>query len=183
MVQGRKLPMFNIKENIANQAALWAGADWNDLAAYIGPNAEAFRPTFDRQKSSWAEKGRGPAFQFSWHWPAFIPFLGIPWFAARKQWLMVGTMVGVLVFINLIAAFLPTASFGFLWFLIPMMAKPTYVQMALAKIAKIKAALPPGQNVHGALAEAGGLSMQNGFIAGAICAALLVSTVAMLVFS
>jgi hypothetical protein len=175
--------MFNVKQNMANAKALWETASWEDVATYIGPNADAYRATFDRHKASWAEKGRGPAFNLSWHWPAFIPIIGIPWAVARRQWLFAGLMVGVIVLANVVAALFPDSGtpFGFMMFLVPMMAKPFYVGTATAAVKKIRDATPPGSDPRAAIAAAGGLNMTHGYIAGAICAVLFALTIFSLV--
>ena len=170
--------MFNVKDNMAKAKALWETANWDELATYIGPNAEAYRSTFDQHLASWRERGRGPAFALSWHWGAFIPLLGIPWAAARKQWLFIAIMVGAIIFINIVAALVASpTSFGFMLFLVPLMAKQYYVQMALTKVRKIKAELPAGVDVRAALAQAGGINMAYGYIAGAICFGLIALSV------
>ncbi len=174
--------MFNVKENMAKQSALWAGADWNEVSAYIGPNSASYREAFERHKLSWAQNGRGPGFKLDWHWGAFIPLIGIPWAAARKQWQLVAILIGAIVLINILSLFLPSPTgFGFMAFMIPMMAKGMFVGMAADKVRKVKAELPAGASLSASLAEAGGLNMTYGLIAGAICAALLVLSVLSLV--
>jgi hypothetical protein len=164
---------MGIQENLNKNKAMWSNVGWDDMAKYIGPHSETYRKTFEGQHADMIALGRSKAFgsHISWHWPAFIPLLGIPWAAARKQWLIVGMMVGVVIIVNIILAYRPSASFTFMLFLVPLAAKNWYVQMAVAKIAKIKDQLPEGPARDAAIAEAGGLNMTYGYIAGTICAA------------
>ena len=175
--------MMSRAERIEKNKNLWTGVEWDEVAAFIGPNAEAFKPAWQAHRDAWVEKGRPPAFLLSWCWPALIPILGIPWFAARKQWPMVATLIGAVVFFNIVLFFMPSAKFGFMLFLVAVIAKPTYVQSAVAKIAKIKETVPAGPQRQAAIAEAGGLNMRNGYIAGAASAAFLLPSVLALIAS
>ncbi len=170
-----KNKVYEIKEN-------WLNSTWEEVATFIGPNAQAFKPIWEKHHTSWREKGIG-AFGFSWCWPALIPMLGIPWAAARKNWFFVYMMVALIVVVNIIAFILPnTAShFSFLAFFAPSLAKPFYVQQAVTKIAQIKREIPMGVAREVALADAGGLNMRYGYVAGAICAAFLTCSILLLV--
>jgi CBS domain-containing protein len=174
---------MGIQENLDKNKDLWSKVNWDDMARYIGPYAETYRKTFDSQHADMVANGRPTGFlkQFSWHWPALIPLIGIPWAVARKQWLIAGLLVGVIIIANIVLAYLPSASFGFMMFLVPMAAKSWYIQMGVAKIAKIKAQHPEGAARDAAIAEAGGLNMTYGYIAGAICATLLALSIMALV--
>ncbi len=172
--------MPSIKEKVEINKALWRDTSWDELATFIGPNAEKYRAFYDKTKQNMIDKGN-PGFQFNWHWPALIPILGIPWAAARKDWGFVAILAAAIVAVNILAFFMPNASFGFMFFLAPAMAKQTYVQNAMAKIGKIKAAQPEGSARTEAIKSAGGLNMTYGFVAGGICAAFIVLSVVALV--
>ncbi len=164
--------MSKRQERIEKTKALWADISWDEVATYIGPNADAYKPTWEKNYADILKQGY-PRFGLSWSWPAFIPILGIPWAAARRQWLFVGLMVGVIILANILMAFTSSSSFGFMMFLVPIMAKNFYVQTAVAKISKIKTAIPDHSSHMKEIQAAGGLNMTSGYIAGAICFVLL----------
>jgi hypothetical protein len=169
-------------ERIAQLQALWTSVTWEEVKTFIGPNADGYKAAWERNAAGIAKQGY-PGFSWSWSWPAFIPILGIPWAAARKQWMFIGIMVGVIVVANIAVALLPGASFGFMAFLVPMMAKNFYVQTTVTKIAKIKETITDEDARTLAIRAAGGLNMLWGYIAGAICTALIIVSVAALVLS
>jgi hypothetical protein len=76
--------MASIKEKVAMGKTLWAETPWEEIATFIGPNAEYYRAYYEKVHTSMAERG-SPGFMFSWHWPGLIPLLGIPWAAARRN--------------------------------------------------------------------------------------------------
>jgi hypothetical protein len=172
--------MVSIKEKAAIAKAQWTDTPWEEIATFIGPNAEYYRSYYEKSHASMAEKGN-PGFMFSWHWPALIPLLGIPWAVARKNWAYVGIMALFYVVIIILGAFMERPNFGFAIFLAPAMAKQTYMQFAMTKIGKIRAATAEGPARDAALREAGGLDMSSGYIAGAICAAIVVLNIVLLV--
>jgi hypothetical protein len=171
--------MVSIKEKAAIAKAHWVDTPWEEIATFIGPNAEYYRAYYEKSHASMIEKGN-PGFMFSWHWPALIPLLGIPWAAARKNWAYVGMMALFYIVIIILAAFMEQTNFGFAIFLAPAMAKQTYLQFAMTKIGKIRAATAEGPSRDAALRDAGGLDMTSGYVAGAICAAIVVLNVVLL---
>jgi hypothetical protein len=58
-------------------------------------------------------------------------------------------------------------------FLVAWWAKEYYTQAAVAKISEIKATIPEGTQRDAAIRAAGGIDMSFGYIAGAICAVLI----------
>ncbi len=164
---------LNIQKNLQRNIDTWSKVTWEDMATYIGPNADYYRAAFDQNHKAMTENGRPKTFTISWHWAAFIPILGIPWAAARKQWLFVAIMVGAIVLVSIISAFLPSASSGFLMFVAAILAKNYYIQMGVAKIVKIKDRIPAGPARDAAIQEAGGINMTYGYVAGAVCFCLL----------
>lgn len=165
--------MATRQEKLAQHKERWTNVTWDEMAAYIGPNADAYKKAWQRTHDVMTEKGK-PGFNFNWSWAALIPILGIPWAAARKQWLFVGLMVAVVVLINVLYYFFPKAgNFSFMPFLVAWWAKEYYTQAAVAKISEIKATIPEGTQRDAAIRAAGGIDMSFGYIAGAICAVLI----------
>ncbi len=173
---------FSIEKNLQKNKDVWRKVTWSDVATYIGPNAEYYQPCFEKLHQSMVENGRPKGFAVGWHWAAFIPILGIPWAAARKQWLVVGLMIGVVIMASIIVAYSKNASFGFMMFFMPMMATNLYVQMAVGNIVKIKATVAEGPARDAAIRDAGGLNMTYGYIAGGICGLLLVVDLCLIFF-
>jgi hypothetical protein len=172
--------MASIKEKMAMGKALWSETPWEEIATFIGPNAEYYRAYYEKVHISMAERG-SPGFMFSWHWPALIPLLGIPWAAARRNWAYVGMMAAVYIIIIILGAFMERPNFGFMIFLAPAMAKQTYFQFAMTKIGKVRAATEAGPARDAALRAAGGLDLTSGYIAGGICGAIVVLNIVLLV--
>ena len=63
-----------------------------ELAAYIGPRAERYRPRFERFTRTGTTR-----FEFSWNWPA--AFAGLWWYLYRKMygWALFDFVLGVLL--------------------------------------------------------------------------------------
>ncbi len=160
------------QERIEKLKQTWTDVSWDDMSNYIGPNAESYRKVWEKNRTSFIEKGK-PPFNFNWSWPAFFPVLGIPWALARKQWLFAGLMAGAIVLLNVLGSYMPSTSFGFMPFLVAIMAKPFYVQQAVNKIAKIKDEIPAGAARDATIRDAGGLNMTYGYVAAAISIGLL----------
>jgi hypothetical protein len=167
---------MNREERISQNKTLWTESEWKDVALFIGDNAETFKPTWEAARTSWIEKGKQPSTFLSWHWPALIPVLGLPWLAARKIWPLLWTIIGTIIAINLLAIFVktPPSATAFIIFLVPIMAKNFYVNHAVTKIEKIKKNIPDEAGRTAAIQAAGGLHMNNGYIAGAACALLII---------
>jgi hypothetical protein len=170
--------MPSVKEQQAITKAQWTQTTWEEISTFIGPNADKYRAYYDKSYASMVGEGK-QRFFFSWHWPALIPLLGIPWGVARKNWEYVGTMAFIYVALAVISLFFQQTSFGFVVFMAPAMAKQVYMQSVMTKIAKIRQATPEGPAREAALLAAGGLDMKSGYIAGAICLAFVVFTTMM----
>jgi hypothetical protein len=164
----KELVMAKATERKAQMQAMWAETRWDDLAVFIGPNADRFRAAWEKQQAIMTGKGYG--FAWSFCWPAL--FLTFVWFFYRKQWLAGGLMtVGPLV----IGFFFPSLSgaLGGIGIAFATMAKSFYFHDAIPKIAKIRA---EGGDVA-ALAATGGVSWLAGIASGLIFAALLAGSV------
>ena len=173
--------MASRQERIEKIKQTWSDVSWDDMSNYIGPNAESYHKVWEKNRVSFMEKGT-PPFNFSWSWPAFFPILGIPWALARKQWLFAGLMVGAIILLNILGAYMSSTSFGFMPFLVAIMAKPFYVQQAVTKIAKIKSQTPSGITQQEEIKTAGGLNMTYGYAAAAVSVALLAVAIAGMVY-
>lgn len=61
-------------DRFAKQRALWAASHWDDVAAFIGPNADAFRATWAKLRERAANDKS--TMIFGWSWPAlFLTFV------------------------------------------------------------------------------------------------------------
>ena len=74
---------MSIADRKAQVVELWSGVEWEDVAAFVGPNAEQFRGVWDKQKAM-ALAGRG-GLALSLSWPALL--FSFAWFFYRKMWL------------------------------------------------------------------------------------------------
>jgi hypothetical protein len=156
------------QDRLDKQKQLWANVSWEEIETFIGQNAGSYKKTWEKNYADIQQKGY-PGIGLSWHWPALIPIWGIPWAVARRQWSFVGVLVGAVVLITVFSFFMESANFGFMTFLIPIMAKPFYIQMAVAKISKLKEKFADPAAQKEAIRGAGGLDMTSGYIAGGIC--------------
>jgi Protein of unknown function (DUF2628) len=164
--------MRNIKSSREQLQAIWTDTTWEDIATYIGPNAERFRTAWEKQRAAILKKGHGITWGFCW--PVF--FLSYVWFFYRKQWL-IGAM---LIVVPIVIAFLfPTAEGGFggLAIVIAMMAKSLYLQDVVPKVAKIRAAETGGVAREAVLAVSGGTSKLSGIISGVFFAISIVAVI------
>jgi hypothetical protein len=87
-----------------------------ELAAYVGPKADIYRPRFERFSRHGATR-----FEFSWNWPAF--FAGAWWYLYRKMygWALLDIGVSVLfgwtVFVPILWAAARAVTGDYLYFL------------------------------------------------------------------
>ena len=150
-------------------AALWAASNWDDVAAYVGPNAERFRAAWEKSRDQGVAGKAGLV--RSWNWAAF--FLSFGWWAYRKQWLVAAVLLIVPIAVSLLLPRSGSALSG-ASIIITMISKPTYIQLAVARIAKIKAT---GGN-RDDIISAGGVSLPAGIIAGVLLAIAIVAVLA-----
>jgi hypothetical protein len=57
--------MASIANRKAQMQAIWRDTVWEDVAAFIGPNADMFRATRENQRALILNKGHGIAWGFS----------------------------------------------------------------------------------------------------------------------
>ena len=88
-----------------------------ELAAYVGPKADVYRPRFER-----FTRHGGSRFELSWNWPAFIA--GAWWYLYRKMywWAILDIGVSVLfgwtVFVPVLWAAARAVTGNYLYFLL-----------------------------------------------------------------
>ncbi|MGK6356362.1 hypothetical protein ACMGDH_14195 [Sphingomonas sp. DT-207] len=141
-------------------ARIWQESEWEEVAAYLGPNAQRFRPAWERTREKFLLSGTGVA--WSWCWPALI--FGFAWFLYRRQW----AIGAVLLLVPLgFALFLDRApSLLGVMIVLAAMAKSVVVQDAVRKIAQIK---ETGGGMT-EIAAAGGVSLAGGIVGGILFA-------------
>jgi hypothetical protein len=164
--------MATRQERREKQRAVWAETPWEDVAAYIGPNAGQFRKVWEKQRQVMLEKGYGNTWSFSW--PALV--LSYVWFLYRKQWAVGAVLVGLPIIIGLL---FPNAlgGFGGVGIVIAMLAKGLYLQVAVPKIAKMRALAPDDAARHAVLAAAGGVSWPAAIVSGVFFAATVAAVI------
>lgn len=151
----------------AQKLSAYRSASWEEMAAFIGPNAERFRPAWEKLRDRAAAGDGRPGLAVSW--PALI--FTFAWFFYRKMWLLglavlvLPTLLGMLLD-NMpasMAAMIAVAMFG----------KGLYLQHAARRIAATKA----GGGGIAEIGKAGGVSVTGAVIGGAM---LLLSTAGMI---
>jgi hypothetical protein len=152
---------FDFAGQKARSRRLWDETGWEDLACFIGPNAERFRGAWEATRAKTLGGRGGIAFAFCW--PAFL--FGFAWFLYRKMW----TFGLLLLVLPVLLGFVfqsPGGSIG-MAVAVSLFAKSLYVQHALPQIEDARAAGGGDE----AVAAAGGVSIVGGAIGGAILAA------------
>ncbi len=157
--------MANIAERSAQMRAMWSDTPWEEVAAFIGPNADKFRAIWDKQRTLMLNKGRGIAWGFSW--PVF--FTSFVWFFYRKQWL-IGAVLILLPIVVVLLMPRVTGAMGGIGIALAMMSHSLYLQDSMARIAKIRTAMPVGAERNALLASTGGVSRLAAGISGAFFA-------------
>lgn len=138
--------------------AAWAQSSWDEVAAFIGPNAERFRSAYDKGREKGAKSGAGIA--LTWSWAGLV--FSFAWFAYRKLWLMAAAAI----ILPLALGELNAGGGALLGLVVAIatLSKSVYVQHAVTKIARIKA--EGGGRAE--IAAAGGVSMAGGIVGGAL---------------
>lgn len=147
----------------AEGARLWAASDWADVASFTGPNAARFERVWARLRDQSMAKGAG--FAQSWCWPALL--FGFAWFFYRKLW---GMGVALLILPPVIGCLLGSQGGAIgVSAASTILAKNLYVQHAVTRIARIRAAGGGADEI----AAAGGTSLAGGAIGGVLFALAL----------
>lgn len=153
--------LFDFAGQKARTLDLWQRISWDEIAAFIGPNADRFRGAWEGTRAK-MDRGRG-GIAFGFCLPALL--FGFAWFLYRKMWL-----AGVLLLVLPAALGLLFGSGGGsagLAIAVSLFAKSLYVQHAVARIGTLR---DEGAD-DDAIAAAGGVSIAGGAIGGLILAA------------
>ncbi|MEA3041718.1 MAG: hypothetical protein QOC65_1207 [Sphingomonadales bacterium] len=157
---------FDFAGHKARSMRLWEETAWEELALFIGPNADSFQGAWEAARAKNLDGRGGMAFKFCW--PAFL--FGFAWFFYRKMWAF-GLLLLVLP-ISLAWMFEgPGGSIG-VGVAVSLFAKSLYIQHALPKIEDARA----GGGGDEAVRAAGGVSILGGAIGAAILAASAAAT-------
>lgn len=152
--------LFDFAANKARNVAAWSATDWDDVARFIGPNADRFRRSWEATRDKIAAKGGGMAFGFCW--PCLL--FSFAWFFYRRLWAAGLAILLVPIVFSLVFE----SSGGMLGALIgiSLFAKSAYVQHAVGKVARIRQAGGGDDEI----VRAGGISVAGGAIGGLIMA-------------
>ena len=141
-----------------------------EFVAFVGPNAKAFLPIYERQRAI-VNRPPGEKVKFQWGAGGFNAgaFFGGPiWFFYRRMWAWAWGITVALVLVGLIPG---TSRIGLpVGIGLALGGNQIYIGHAIAKIAKLREA------GHGSLEElqrAGGVSKLAAWIAGIVYALLL----------
>ncbi|HEX8645151.1 MAG TPA: DUF2628 domain-containing protein [Allosphingosinicella sp.] len=159
--------LFDFAAQKARSQGLWQRTSWDEIAAFIGPNADRFHSAWEATRAKFAGGRGGIAFGFCL--PALL--LGFAWFLYRRMW-MFGAMLLVLPIALSYLLDSPGGSIG-LSIAMSLFGKSLYVQHAVAKIGALRDRGAGDDEI----AAAGGTSLAGGLAGGLILAAGLGSLV------
>jgi Tfp pilus assembly protein PilE len=128
----------------ARQTAGGGGGGGDDLAVFVGGNAEKYLTKFRK----FSVNGQD-VFAATWHWPALL--FGFFWFLYRKMylWALLAFILGMIPYVNFAAAIF----FG-------IRGNYMYYQHAKKKLAELQATLPPsGAQRTAMIAKKGGVNV------------------------
>jgi hypothetical protein len=152
---------FDFAAHKARNLDRWTRIGWDEVALFAGPNADRFRPAWEKGRDRLLE-GRA-AFALGFCWPALL--FSFAWFFYRKMWLF-GAMVLVLpVALSFILESRAGGSIG-MTVAMAMLGKGLYAQHAVGRIGEIR----ERGGDDSAIARAGGVSIVGGAVGGAILA-------------
>lgn len=157
---------FDFKAQRAKTMAAWQAASWPDVAAFIGPNAQRFEPTFGKLKPISVE--RPGKLVLGWCWPAFL--FGFAWFLYRKMYAAGISLLLIPIGLSLIFGSAGGGAAGF-HVAISMFSKSLYLQHCVAKVGRLKQA----RAEPAAIVETGGVSIPAGIAGGLILSLALAS--------
>lgn len=140
----------------------------------LGRRRDLHRPNARRFERVWAKlrgqsMAKGAGFAQSWCWPALV--FGFAWFFYRKLW----AMGAVLLILPIVLGYFLSAHGGAIGISAAstILAKNLYVQHAVTRIAKIRAAGGGAPEI----AAAGGVSVAGGAIGGVLFALALAAVI------
>lgn len=137
------------------------GVDWSDMEAALGSNADKYRPLWDRMVSG--KKGFMASMSPCW---TAIPFLGVHWAVARRNYINAAFLLVVLVVMNLFLTRVEdTAKILAVSVAVSFTYKHTHLQWLAAKIQNINRTGVTGEARMAAIRQMGGLDLKGGAIA------------------
>lgn len=140
---------------------LWQAVSWEELALFVGPNAERFRDAFERTRPKMLAGHGGVSFGFCW--PALL--FSFAWFFYRKMW---AAGLALLVVPPALGFFIDSRGGALgVMIAISLFARSLYVQHAVSKIGAVRETGGDDDEV----AAAGGVSTAGGAVGGLILAA------------
>ncbi|HEX9933219.1 MAG TPA: hypothetical protein VGB08_10295 [Allosphingosinicella sp.] len=159
-----KLGAFDFAAHKARNLERWTTVGWDEIASFAGPNADRFRPAWEKSRARLFE-GRG-AMALGFCWPALL--FSFAWFFYRKMWLFGGLLLVLPVLLAFIFETRAGGSIG-MGVAMAMLGKGLYVQHAVGKIGEIR----EGGGGDAEIARAGGVSVAGGAVGGVILALAL----------
>ena len=151
-----------------------ADARRQDFVTFVGPNAKAFLPAYERARA-FANRAPGEKVKFSLGANGFNAgafFVGPVWFFYRRLW---GWACGITVALLLIGLIPGTSRIGLpVGIGLGFGANQLYVAHAINRVARMRA---EGRGTPDELAAAGGVSKVAGWIAGIVFALLMALTI------
>jgi len=158
--------LFDFAGQRARTTRLWEAASWDELALFIGPNADRFRGAFEGTRPKMLAGRGGVSFGFCW--PALL--FSFAWFFYRKMW---AAGLALLVIPPALGFFIDSRGGALgVMIAISLFAKSLYVQHAVWKIGAIREKGGGGE----AIAAAGGVSIAGGAVGGLILASAAAAT-------
>jgi hypothetical protein len=151
---------FDFAAQKERNVARWTDVGWDEVAVFMGPNAERFHGAWSQTRDKVLAGRGGMAFGFCW--PAFL--FGFAWFFYRRMWLAGQLLIVVPLALALLVDS-PGASIG-TTVAIALFAKSLYAQHAVAKVA----AASERSVSEAEPAAAGGVSIPGAAIGGLILA-------------
>jgi hypothetical protein len=142
---------------------------YDDLAAFFGPNAEKFIEVYEKMRVSTGSRRAMPRI---WSWPVFFGYF--IWFFYRKMYGYGAMLIFLPVIMGYLVGYGGSSAMGIVF---AMWAKGTYVNGALRRVYKADQLGLSGDERHGYLQRAGGISLIAGIFAGLIYAVLLAAAI------
>ena len=151
---------FDFAGQKARNRARWTAIGWDEVAAFIGPNADRFEHAWTETRRKIVDGNGG--FAVSFCWPALL--FSFAWFFYRKLWIL----GGILLIAPAALALLDVNPGGSLGATVAMalFGKSIYVQHAVGRIGEVRERGGGDRE----LALAGGISTLGGVGGGLILA-------------
>ncbi len=144
------------------------GIEWSDMETAIGPNADKYRPLWERMVGG--KKGFFAALSPCW---TAIPFMGVSWAIARRVYAYAVVAFITLLIINLLMP--GTGGAGRVLGIavaISFTVKRTYLQWLVTRVQQVNQRGLAGAAREEALRQIGGLDQKNGWISFGVLLAI-----------